>query len=173
MSYKKYTSLISISSTISWNIRINIKKYTSLISISSIISWNISINIKKYTRLISISSTIRWNISINIKKYTSLISISSTISWNISINKIKHNKSKQLQNKLLIRPVCDYKPAWKQVLFTWSFITKQPDIWWTCVGISFRILFTWYFIIRNEISLLSKWPIWNPFPHWVSKAHAR
>ena len=27
--------------------------------------------------------------------------------------------------------------------------------------ISFRLVFTWYFIIRNEISFLSKWPQWN------------
>ena len=27
--------------------------------------------------------------------------------------------------------------------------------------ILFRIVFTWYFITRNEISVLSKWPQWN------------
>ena len=73
-------------------------------------------------------------------------------------------------------PVWDFKPAWKQVLFTWSFIsaTFQSDtiFWWTCVGISFRVVFTWYFFTRNEISFLSKWPIWNPCQHWVSDAHA-
>ena len=37
----------------------------------------------------------------------------------------------------------------------------SPNIW-TCVGISFWVVFTWYFIIRNEISFLSKWTIWNP-----------
>ena len=61
----------------------------------------------------------------------------------------------------------DFKPAWKQVLFTCSFISaafqNDPIVWWTCVGISFRVVFTWYFITRNEISFLSKWPIWNPY----------
>ena len=43
------------------------------------------------------------------EKYSSVISISNSVCWykflnqNISINKIKYNKSKQLQNKLLIR----------------------------------------------------------------------
>ena len=64
-------------------------------------------------------------------------------------------------------PVWDFKPAWKQVLFTWNFIFL-----WTCVGISFRVVFTWSFITQNEISFLSKWPIWNPYPHWVSNEHA-
>ena len=54
---------------------------------------------------------------------------------------------------------------WKQVLLTWSFISasfqNDPIFWWTCVSISFRVVFTWYFITRNEISFLSKWPIWN------------
>ena len=27
--------------------------------------------------------------------------------------------------------------------------------------ISFRVVFTWYFTIWNEISFLSKWPLWN------------
>ena len=51
-------------------------------------------------------------------------------------------------------PVRDFKPAWKQVLFKWSFILlaafpNGPIFWWTCVGISFRVVFTWYFITRN------------------------
>ena len=48
--------------------------------------------------------------------------------------------------------------------------SKRPIFWWTCVGMSFRVAFTWYFIMRNEISFLWKWPIWNPYPHWVSNA---
>ena len=72
--------------------------------------------------------------------------------------------SHEERNELI--PVWDFKPAWKQVLFTWSFISaafqNDPIFWWTCVSISFRVVFTWYFITRNEISFLSKWPIWNP-----------
>ena len=51
------------------------------------------------------------------------------------------------RNELI--PVWDFKPAWKQVLFTWSFISaafqNDPIFWWTCVGISFRVVFTWNF----------------------------
>ena len=76
-------------------------------------------------------------------------------------------------NELIL--VWDFKLAWKQVLFTWSFISaafqNDPISWWTCVGISFRVLFTWYFITRNKTSFLPKGPIWNPYPHWVSNAH--
>ena len=74
-------------------------------------------------------------------------------------------RSHERRNELI--PVWDFKPAWKQVLFTWSFISaafqSDPIFWWTCVGISFRVVFTWYFITRNEMSFLSKWPIWNPY----------
>ena len=74
-------------------------------------------------------------------------------------------------------PVWDFKLAQKKVLFTWSYIStafqNDPIFWWTCVGISFRVMFTWYFITRNEIPFLSKWPIWNSYPHWVSNAHAQ
>ena len=73
-------------------------------------------------------------------------------------------RSHETQNELI--PVWDFKPAWKQVLFTWSFISaafqNDPIFWWTCVSISFRVVFTWYFITRSEISFLSKWSIWNP-----------
>ena len=78
------------------------------------------------------------------------------------------------QNELI--PVWDFKLVWKQVLFMWRFIStafqNNPIIWWTCAGISFWVLFTWYFITRNEISFLSKWLLWNPYPNWVSNAHA-
>ena len=74
-------------------------------------------------------------------------------------------RSHERRNELI--PVWDFKPTWKQILFTWSFISaafqNDPIFWWTCVGISFRVVFTWYFITRNEISFLSKWPIWNPY----------
>ena len=46
-------------------------------------------------------------------------------------------------------------------------ITRYSDGY---VGISFRVVFTRYFITRNEISFLSKWPIWNRYPHWVLNA---
>ena len=66
--------------------------------------------------------------------------------------------SHERRNELI--PVWDFKPAWKQVLFTWSFISaafqNDPIFWWTCADISFRIVFT-YFITRNETSFLSKW----------------
>ena len=36
----------------------------------------------------------------------------------------------------------------KTLLFTWTFISaafqNDPIFWWTCVGISFRVVFTWY-----------------------------
>ena len=74
-------------------------------------------------------------------------------------------RSHERRNELI--PVWDFKPTWKQILFTWSFISaafqNDPIFWWTCVSISFRVVFTWYFITRNEISFLSKWPIWNPY----------
>ena len=64
-------------------------------------------------------------------------------------------------------PVWDFKPAWKQVLFKWSFISaafqNDPIFWWTYVDISFRVVLA-YFITQNEISFLSKWPILNPYP---------
>ena len=48
-------------------------------------------------------------------------------------------------NELIL--VWDFKPAWKQVLFTWRFTTaafqNDPIFWWACIGISFRVLFTW------------------------------
>ena len=83
-------------------------------------------------------------------------------------------RSHERRNELI--PFWDFKPAWKQVLLTWSFIStafqNDPIFWWICLGISFRVVFTWYFITRNEISFLSKWPRWNPYLHWVSNAHA-
>ena len=79
----------------------------------------------------------------------------------ITLHRVRSHDS---QNELI--PVWNFKPAWKQVLFTWSFISaafqNDPIFWWTCVGISFRVVFTWYFITWNEISFLSKWPTWNP-----------
>ena len=82
-------------------------------------------------------------------------------------------RSHERRNELI--QVWDFKSAWKQILFTCNFISaafqNDPIIWWT-IGISFRVVFTWHSITRNEISLLSKWPTWNPWPHLVSKAHA-
>ena len=50
-----------------------------------------------------------------------------------------------------------WKPVWKQVLFTWSFISgafwNDRIFWWTCVGISFRVVFTWYHPKWNFISV--------------------
>ena len=83
-------------------------------------------------------------------------------------------RSHERRNELI--PVWDFKPAWKQVLFTWHFISAafqtDPIYRRTCVGVSFRVVFTWYFITRNEILFLSKRPIWNLCPQWVSNAHA-
>ena len=79
-------------------------------------------------------------------------------------------RSHERQNEII--PVWLLKMAWKQVLFTWSFTStafqNDPIFWWTCVSISFRVVFTCYFITQNEISFLSKWPMWNPYPHCVS-----
>ena len=59
------------------------------------------------------------------------------------------------RNELI--PVWDFKPAWKHFLFTWSFISaafqNDPIFWWTFVGISFRVVFTWYLITQNEVSM--------------------
>ena len=56
-------------------------------------------------------------------------------------------RSHERRNEL--RPVWDFKPAWKQVLFTWHFISaafqNNPIFWWTYVSISFRVVFTWLF----------------------------
>ena len=45
----------------------------------------------------------------------------------------------------------------EKVLFAWSFISaafqSDPIFWWTCVGISFWVVFTWYFITRNEFKM--------------------
>ena len=53
-------------------------------------------------------------------------------------------------------------------MFTWSFISavfqNDPIFWWTCVRISFRVVFTWDYIARNEILFLSKWPIGKSIP---------
>ena len=72
-------------------------------------------------------------------------------------------------------PGWDFKLVSK-VLFTLRFISaafqNNPIFWWTCVGISFQVAFTWYFIIRNQISFLSKLPTWNSYLQWVSNAHA-
>ena len=80
-------------------------------------------------------------------------------------------RSHERRNELI--PVWDFKPAWKQVLFSWSFNAagsqNDPIFWWICIGISFRVVFIWYFITKNEISFLSKWPLWNPYLQWVSK----
>ena len=55
--------------------------------------------------------------------------------------------SHKRQNELML--VWDFKPVWKQVLFTWSFISAAFQnvtiFWWSCVGISFQVVFTWYF----------------------------
>ena len=76
-------------------------------------------------------------------------------------------RSHERWNELI--PDWDFKPAWKQFLFTWSFISaafqNDPIFWWTSVGISFWVVFTWYFITWNEIWFVSKWPIWSPYPH--------
>ena len=88
-------------------------------------------------------------------------------------NGIIRVRSREKRNELIT--VWDFKLSWKQVLFKWSFISaafqNDPIFWWTCVGISFRVVFTWYLITRNRISFLSKWPIWNPYPQWFSNAH--
>ena len=72
-------------------------------------------------------------------------------------------RSHERRNELI--PAWNFKPAWKQVLSTWRFISaafqNDPIFWWTCVGISFWVVFTWYVITQNEISFLSKWPQWN------------
>ena len=64
-------------------------------------------------------------------------------------------------------PVSDFKPAWKQVLFTWSLTStvfqNHLIFGWTCVDISFRVVFTWCFVTWNEIPFLSKWTIWNAY----------
>ena len=60
----------------------------------------------------------------------------------------------------------DFKPAWKQVLFTWRFISaafQNEPIWMDMPRYLFWVVFTWYYITRNWISFLSKWPIWNPY----------
>ena len=79
--------------------------------------------------------------------------------------------SHETWNELI--PVWDFKLVWKQVLFTWGYISaafqNNPIFWWAYVGISLRVMFIWYFITRNEISFLSKWPIWNPYRYWVSQ----
>ena len=83
-------------------------------------------------------------------------------------------RTHERQNELIT--AWDFKPAWKQGLVTWSFISaafqNDPIFWWTCVDISFRVVFAWYFINRNEISFLSKWTKWNPYMQWVSNKHA-
>ena len=53
-----------------------------------------------------------------------------------------------------------FQTGMKQVLFNWRFISavfqNDPIFWWTYIGISFRVVFTWYFITQNEISFLLK-----------------
>ena len=65
------------------------------------------------------------------------------------------------KNRNELIPVWDFRPAWKQVLFTWRFISaafqNDPIFWWICVSISFWSMFTLHFITQNEISFLSKW----------------
>ena len=72
-------------------------------------------------------------------------------------------RSHERRNELV--PVWNFKPTWKQVLFTWCFFSaafqNDPIFWWICVGISFWVVVTWYLIIRNEILFLLKWPQWN------------
>ena len=64
--------------------------------------------------------------------------------------------------------VWDSKPGLKQVLFTWGFILaafqNDPIFWWTCVGISFWVVFTWYFIPRNENFISVKMTNMKPIP---------
>ena len=52
-------------------------------------------------------------------------------------------RSYERRNELIL--LGDLKTAWKQVLFTWRFISAafQNDsiFWWTCVVILFRVLF--------------------------------
>ena len=54
---------------------------------------------------------------------------------------------------------------WSEINDPWS---KSQSFLFThvyaCVSfhlISFQVVFTWYFLTRNEISFLSKWPQWN------------
>ena len=53
-------------------------------------------------------------------------------------------RSHERRNELI--PVWDFKLAWKQALFKYSFISTafqhDPIVWWACVGISFRVVFT-------------------------------
>ena len=70
--------------------------------------------------------------------------------------------SYQRQNELI--PVWNFKPAWKigcshEVSFRLHF--KTTRYFDGHVGISFRVVFTWYFITQKEISFPSKWTIWN------------
>ena len=75
------------------------------------------------------------------------------------MNNTNRVRSREGRNELI--PVWDLKPAWKQVLFTWRFISaafqNDPIFWWTCVGISFWVVFKWYFTTRNETTYLSEW----------------
>ena len=51
-------------------------------------------------------------------------------------------RSHERRNELT--PAWDFKSAWKQVMFTWSSILaafqNDPIFWWTCIGISFRLV---------------------------------
>ena len=92
--------------------------------------------------------------------------------WNLTF--LKDQRSNFIIEYVHVRrnelmPVWDFKLAWKQVLFTWSFISAAFQNDPIC---SFRVVFAKYFITRNEISFLSKRPIWNPYLQWVSNAHA-
>ena len=79
-------------------------------------------------------------------------------------------RSGERRNGLM--PDWDFKPAWKQVLLTWRFISaafqNDPILWWICVSISFWVVFPWYF---NEILFLVKMTIMKLHPQWVSNAY--
>ena len=65
----------------------------------------------------------------------------------------------------------DVKTSSAHIKFHFSCISKRPNIL-----MNMRRYFisgsVYVIITRNEISFLSKWPIWSPYLHWVSNAHA-
>ena len=55
------------------------------------------------------------------------------------VNLYRFEISNQRENKF-----CSHEAAFQ----------NNPIFWWTCADISFRVVYTWYFIARNEISSL-------------------
>ena len=80
---------------------------------------------------------------------TSLEKNSSSLIIVLFISEYVYTRGEMNSYKFEILNRCEIS----SVHVTFCAYQNDPTFWWTCVGISFRVAFTWYFITQNFISV--------------------